>query len=130
MAAAAMMRVGFGGGAKKGLPAMSDISFLTLLLGSAISSGIVGYGLANFRPRWSKRRIVHLSASLVPGPLATLLAFAFLHSFIAGLRAPGRCGIDVCGLLMAGSTIGLVAVLLSFGAAALIASLIIGRRHP
>ncbi|ALC13571.1 hypothetical protein LH20_16555 [Sphingopyxis sp. 113P3] len=130
MAAAAMRRRRVGSGAKKGLQAMSDGRvFILLLLGSTISSGILGYGLARFRPRWSRRRIVFLSASFVPGPLAALLVFAFLHSLITGLTAPERCGVDACSMVMMASMIGLAAALLSFGAAAFVASLSVGSRH-
>lgn len=101
---------------------MSDSSVLILLLlVSIISSGMLGYLLAKSRPGWSSKRIVLLSALPVPGPLAALLAFAFIHSLITSQIAPDRCGVDVCSMVMAVSMMGFAAVGLAFGAAALFA---------
>ncbi|NWK95467.1 hypothetical protein DM806_07250 [Sphingobium lactosutens] len=106
---------------------MSDIG-LVFISGLAITalSVLCSHWIVALRPRWSSRRIALLSALPLPLLACLLAAFVFLRAAMASKQ---DCGVDACGMAMAGSMmLGLTALILYLVAFAIVYLIVQGYR--
>lgn len=94
--------------------------FVLAVVAHVLFAAFLPFFLDRALPRWSKRRIVLLSALLVPALIIGTSVFLFAD---AALSSREQCGVDACGMMMAAAIYGLIVAAILYFVGMLIAVL-------
>ena len=83
-----------------------------LIFAQCILAAVVALVLARTLPAWSRRRIVIISPLPLPLVILGVCAFVFGNAAFAPKE---ECGVDACGMAMAGAMFGAVAAMVLYG---------------